>query len=190
MPKYVGRFNRFRNDPKPGIYEDDNFIGPLPNLPSWETDIVEYVEDPKIRYVISYVLSYDPSASYNITERIGSGKSIANVPANKLKLLQRGPLWAYEHNEPLHFSGIEEEANFYILLGRTEGVENSNHRYDWSQIDALRALQKGQADAVVLGNFGNYGNGRVFLIKYLDKEVGHRVRWFMIDELKKALGQS
>lgn len=111
-----------------------------------------------------------------------------------LVLVERGNVWKYYHGEPLHFDTIEDEAHFYKnILGRTIDIRNPVcDLYDWTIEEAVGALRDGRADAITVGG-GLFGSkSRPFVNKFLDEDVGSRVRaeslkgWADFDRAKFA----
>ena len=101
----------------------------------------------------------------------------SNANAEDLTLVARGNVWKYNHNEPMSFLNIEEEANFYSLIGRTRQVKcPTTNNYKWeSKEQVLDAIQAGKVHAIALsgGMFGSTPFDSAYV--YLDEEVGKRV---------------
>jgi len=96
---------------------------------------------------------------------------------DELQLIARGNVWRYHHHKPLIFTGIEEEANFYKRIGRTQQIRNKEtHIYRFTIEEALLALQNGEADSISVESMFGLIEPMVCVWKFLDEEVGKRVR--------------
>ena len=113
------------------------------------------------------------------------GGTVCVRPTN-LKLVSRGNVWKYYHNEPLEFADLREEAEFYHNIGRTKEVRNpKDDLYHWDDyagkvsepVEALQAIKDGLGDSMNVGSlFGLMSSPRITVYKFLDREVGERVR--------------
>ena len=93
-----------------------------------------------------------------------------------MKLVERGDVWKFYHNEPLSFTDLKEEASFFTLIGHTEEVPNpANGRYRWTKEEALDTIREGSVHAISMDN-GIFGSGpHISARVFHNKELGARV---------------
>lgn len=122
----------------------------LPETPFWEGDIVSDVTIPDLQLVVTSI-NFDELASmrnfrvYTVSPSMEDGwRSGAN--AADLRLIARGNVWKYYHNEPITFPDLISEARFFHRLGQSCEVRNpSNGLFSWRQEEVLAAIREGTA---------------------------------------------
>lgn len=151
--EYERRVTAFRLLQKedPDNWRKKRFLRELPETPFWEGDFVQVsrrsivtvaygkippANDPEVFQVIGI-------AYCNLTELTRSGTKYpaylisdgftagwhTSASEDNMALVERGPVWKYYHGEPIAFSDIQEEANFFDMLGHTRQVRNPNGLY-------------------------------------------------------------
>ena len=165
------------------------YLRPLPETELWEGDLVTSNRHSDVRCVarINYNWMGDRRADgslmgfYDCSSDLYAGWHITLGP-DDLTLVERGPVWKYEHGEPLTFDSLEEEAKFHNLLGNTEEVKNpACDLYKWDKDEALAAIRDGIGHAMTVGQ-GLFGTGpRVAVIKYHDENLGRRVAAYTLE---------
>ena len=169
---------------------DGEWIAELPELPFWEGDTVNVGKGfygPDENVVVARI-SYDdintkcsdgvtPYPIYTISPSMGAGVS-TSARESGLTLVSRGNIWKYYHGEPLHFDTIAAEAQFYDgQLGRTKDVRNEAiGLFAWTIEEAVCAVREGKADAISVTSRMFGSKQRPYLKKFLDEDVGARVR--------------
>lgn len=171
----------------------EDFLRELPDLPIWEGDYVRVRPgnqffDPtkdyrvnKIRYDFT---SYpDPipgiSVTYQLSEKLGrfSDNVYPSLSEEELYLLGRGEVWKIYRHVQIKFSGLAEEASFYLMLGRAEKVCHP------SSTEPIAFITEEEAkDAVRAGIAHAYIKNSLFFlsptyhaIRFRDPELGRRV---------------
>jgi hypothetical protein len=162
-----------------------DFIRDLPETKFWEMDVVGFARHAgnftidTIRYDVIDMKCNDgsPYPFYNVRYPSPYGGYTA-AEESELTLIERGNVWKLAHNEPLHFSDLTEEANFYHLIGDTEEVRNPRTEiYRWDLDDALWAIREGLADAIAVGpKMFSMGETETMARRFNNREVGERIR--------------
>ena len=161
-------------------------LGDLPPTKFWEKDKV-YVHFPNDEYAgtigrIDYNFMHkhrdngSPWPFYDINLTQGGTMS---AEESWIELVERGNVWKYYHDEPLTFTDLKEEADFFQLIGQTEDVCNpKNNLYSWTKEEALEAIRNGLAHGFTAGSsfFTGFG-GRPHLNakRFKNEELGKRV---------------
>lgn len=176
-------------------YEDGNFLRELPETPFWEDDIVRDIKTKKefkvvrIEYKVNYEIANTGIACnlniFVLSDDFGSGWE-QGYRENELELVSRGKIWKYYHNEPIEFSDIKEEGNFYKRIGECEDVRNpATNNYVWTLEEVLQAIKDGIVDAFYMSS-GIFGTkSRICAIKLKNEDVGNRLRKFTLENWNK-----
>jgi len=95
-----------------------------------------------------------------------------------IELMERGNVWKFYHGEKLKFNDVNEEANFFNMLGQTEEVVNpANNLYAWTKDEVLQAIKEGVADGFSLsGKLFGFGEKKINAVRFKDRDLGARVR--------------
>ncbi len=174
-------------------------IRPLPDTPYWEGDLVRihdrsqtidaWAELPPKPFPEVYIIIYIhylglatsaygkkfPPPVYVMSDKFSSRWSMLACEDN-VELVVRGDVWKYYHHEPLVFSNLYEEANFFIMLDHFEEVPNpANNLYLWTEGEALEAVSKGIAHGYVFRGDLFGPDRRISAIKFRDEGLGLRV---------------
>ena len=192
--EYEHRFAKFRKsiEGRENYFWDTyTYLGDLPPTPVWEGDKVRVRSRPMnisgkdtdtyviIRINYSYLHEKTTKgtkmAAYDISDRLGAGW---NTQANEdeIELVERGPVWKFYNNEPIAFSDIKEEANFFEMLGHTEEVRNpANQLFSWTKDEVLEAIRKGLVHGFSVSS-GFFGSGPSICAKrFHNEDLGKRV---------------
>ena len=195
--KYENRVKQWREDFHNGCVIDEP-ISPLPETPFWEGDQIRVrgrssltvitsetpKKDPEI-YIITrinyhYLKSYTNNGSkwpaYDISDSLNAGWH-TSANEDDIKLVERGNVWKYYHNEPLTFPDLEKEANFFYLLGEYKEMRNpKSGNYAWTKDEILIAIGEEIVDGFMVstGLFGFSNSDHA--IKYYNEDLGRRVR--------------
>lgn len=170
-----GKF--LRELPETEFYEDDEVTSDWikENFPSGSAFIhhIEYDNIGKKRNDGKPMPLY--GYKWKIDENGGYMSSSCEVERD-LKLVARGNVWRYFHNEQIKFESLEQEANFFRRLGHTEDVQNPRTKlYSYTLEEALEDIKSGIGDAISC-DAGLFGSGRMTSIsKFRDRELGRRV---------------
>lgn len=182
----------------PDDWRSKEFIRELPETPFWEGDFVRvrgrsvptsvYSEmppkrDPDVFQVIGIDYHYltqktmvgTKYPAYKISSKLGAGWH-TSASEDDMVLVERGPVWKFYHNEPISFSDIEEEANFFESLGHTEEIRNpTNGFYKWTKEEVLDAIRKGFVHGFSVSS-GFFGSGPSISAKrFRNEDLGRRV---------------
>ncbi len=185
---------------KPFEFMTHEFIRELPETPFWEGDFVRVSARMGLTVITGpqdgLLIPRDPSRfqivgikyesldqmtmvntkypAYDISDKLGAGWHTA-TNVDEMTLLERGPVWKYYHQEPIVFSSLKEEADFFTMLGRTKEVRNpASGNYAWTKEEIIEAIKKGTVHGMH-GSSGFLGGGRVNAGWFLDEELGKRV---------------
>lgn len=151
-------------------------LRPLPELPFYEGDMISCEKVPEAKVVCHIDYSYlhttrtdgSPFPIYNISNSSAGGWTTA-VAEGDLKLVKRGKIWEYYHGVKPVFDTLEEEANFYHMIGLDDEVRNPATKvYSWTEQEALDALRNGLGHSIMAGS-------RTSVWKFRDAEFGKRV---------------
>ena len=188
----VAAFRKYQQE-HPHTWLKREFLRELPETPFWEGDFVRvcgrsYREIPfnhgsdvfqivgiDYPYLNERTQTGGKYPAYNISEKLEAGWDI-QASEDNMVLIERGPVWKFYHNEPIKFAGIQEEAQFFDLLGHTEEVRNpANGSYKWTKEEVIEAIQSGLVHgfAVSRGLFG--GKPRIVTKRFKDEDLGRRV---------------
>lgn len=158
---------------------EEKFLAELEETKFWEGDIISTAEYPRIKIVgVKYGWNKEGEPMlYDISDDFGCGW-YTSVREDMATLIERGNVWKYYHNEPMTFKDIEEEANFYKLLGLYDEVRNPrNNKYSWSLEEILDAIKEGYVDALSVSNgFMGMSSPHNSAIKFRNEDLGNRVR--------------
>ncbi len=197
-PISIGNFHlRYEDGSNIPMDLDGTWIGELPELPFWEGDTVraarrlldqEEVVITRISYRDIHTKCTDgvtPYPIYTISPTMNSGISTA-ARESDLSLVSRGNIWKYYNGIPLSFPDVAAEAQFYDgQLGRTTDVRNESiGLFSWTIEEAVNAVREGKGDSISV-NAGMFGSKqRPYVKKFLDEDVGARVREATLDGWK------
>lgn len=113
-----------------------------------------------------------PSLLENYEQDRWRGKT----PEDNLKLIERGPVWKFYHNEPLSFSSLKDEARFMQRIGQYSEVRNpANRLYVWTLSEALEVIRTGYAHGINVKSGVLTDTKRTQVIRFWDEDLGHRV---------------
>lgn len=165
---------------------DADKISDLPHTKFWEDDIVEMDWGNAGRPERGYIcrVNYErmnhkrnngnPWPFYDV-QRIPAGGQSA-YEETELKLISRGNVWKYYHDEPLTFADLKEEANFAKKLGKTDGVLNpTSGDYSWTKDEVLAAIKAGAVHGLLVEG-GMFGSGPITrAMRFHDEDLGRRI---------------
>jgi len=102
---------------------------------------------------------------------------------DNLELLERGNVWRYYHNETLKpFASLEEEAVFYMGIGRAQFVMSEFVGLNHSLPEVFRNI--------TLGKYHGYFTkslGMTRAVMFLDADIGSRVREYTLSTFKPII---
>lgn len=180
--------------------EEEKKIQDLPETDFWPGDIVEIMNHPNFpSYTNPHTINQinyhyigkfcddgiTPLPIYDIDLSTGGTTALRE---SYLKLVSRGNVWKWYHKKTVTFNDINEEANFYMLIGRTKEIRNPRlGRYEWENEitpdgkpyprEALQAIENRLGHGLNVSNlFGILSSPHTSVIRFLDEEVGERVR--------------
>ncbi len=175
--EYKKRTDKYKKDPE--LIEQRTFLRELPETPFWEWDVVQipFTKEEHVIQGIDYNWINPGEHYYRVSKEItGSTQSIACG----IKLLKRGNVWKFDHNEPITFSNIREEAYFYQTIGHIREIKNPNtNNYNWTKQEIIQAMKNG----TVHGFYGDILGESLhkIAIVYNNGEVGSRIRKAVLD---------
>ena len=201
--EYERRLAEFRKmqEENPNNWRREEFIRELPETPFWEGDKVRVrarlaltvvtgemppEQDPTIFTVIGInfhqldeTIMGKNYPAYNISDKLGSGWH-TSASEDDMELVERGNVWKFYHNEPLHFTDIKEEASFFLMLGHYDEARNpKTGYYSWTKEEVLEAIQNGIAHSFSLGRgifeFIWDPPTRITAYKFRNEELGKRI---------------
>lgn len=108
-------------------------------------------------------------------------KTDSNVPEEQLMLERRGNVWKHAHGVPVVFKTVNEEAAFWLDTGDVREVRKPFGTKRWTKRALIKALQKGTIDIY------EGPSGARTAYAFNDREVGERVRAFMVDLLLDSM---
>ena len=167
-------------------------LRPLPEMKFWEGDVVEVAwwdghnpwgeED-----VVVVSINYDyldqkrndgsPMPEYNVSPSEMGGYVAVNE--SQMKLVRRGNVWKYYNGEKPVFKDIQEEADFFKMLGHCDEVPNPKTKlYAWTKDEILKAVKDGIVDGFSAdhGLFGTMSDIQHRAMRFRDRDLGERVR--------------
>jgi hypothetical protein len=152
----------------------------LPETKFWEGDHVRCSTHPDATIVQRVEYRWgerDGAFTYAVSDSMTAGWN-GYARDDRLELVERGDVWKYYHGEPLTFDSLDDEANFFKLLGHVEDLRNPAHDdlYAWTKEEALEAIRTGYAHGFSVGTNMFSGTLRHDVIRYRDEELGARVR--------------
>jgi hypothetical protein len=147
------------------------YIHDLPETPFWEGDIIA----PKAHTSLLTICDEMPSAkylntfmivgieyynldrvieggymypAYQVSSSLGAGWQ-TSATANHMRLIERGNVWKFYHDEELSFSDLHEEMRFYEAIGQVDEVRNpANGLYKWTTEEVVDAIRNGLAHGI------------------------------------------
>ena len=185
---------RFRNsNASIEAFDTKELIGPLPDLPIWEHDVVRVKDDAKrIAAWDSDLELIVASIDYHrIGEFCDDGKtpvplySIEPSSRNRgsvmyreqdLELVKRGNVWWWTHDKTkLSFADLKEECAFHKTIGMAVEVKNPyTGYYTWNE-DHIRLAAADKVIDVVNVSRGMFGTGpRANAYKFTDPDLSAR----------------
>lgn len=192
--EYEQRLAVFRKHKQenPDNWRSRELLRDLPETPFWEGDFVRVHgrsavtsllsevtpdRDPDVRQIIGIDYHYltertqigTKYPAYRISNKLGAGWG-TSASEDDMVLVERGPVWKFYHDEPITFGDINEEAQFFELLGHTEEVRNpANGLYKWTKEEVLDAIRNGLVH-------GFSGSGLLISAKrFKNEDLGRRV---------------
>lgn len=161
-------------------------LGDLPETKFWEQDKVRvrFPHDGSEHEMIIGSIAYhhmhkrrddgSPWPFYNV--HFNEGCCQTSAEESWIDLIERGNVWKYYNNQPLSFASLEEEANFFQLVGRTEEIRNPvNGCYRWTKKEVLDAIKNGTVHGFSVSS-GFFGSGpRINARRFKDEALGRRV---------------
>jgi len=187
---HLGTFNLINLNPN-FTRSEELFLRDLPDLPFWEGDIVSAPGDRFDRNQTICRIDYanidrkrndgSPWPFYEHADDIYGHGGVCSSEESWITLVERGPVWKHYHNEKIEFSSLQEEANFYDLLGFSTDIRNPKSAlFVWTLEEALEALKNGIGHTIKVGDgfgflFGDTVSRRISVYKFNDEELGKRV---------------
>jgi hypothetical protein len=174
-------------------WHNKEFLRDLPETPFWEGDFVRVrgrsaitSNIPPNRPDVFQIIGIDYHClteyaqvgtkypAYKISSKLGAcWHTLASD--DDIVLVERGPVWKFYHDEPIVFSNIKEEAEFFELLGHTEEVRNpANGLYNWTKDEVLDAIRSGVVHGLAVSNFFG-GGSRISAKRFKNEDLGRRV---------------
>lgn len=160
-------------------------LGDLPATKFWEHDKVRvrYPRDGRedemiicgIDYYAMHKTRNDGSPwPYYKVEHLDGWRTSAEE--SWITFVDHGNVWKYYNNQPLSFTGIKEEAEFFNLVGQTEELRNpTNGYYRWTKDEVLAAIKNGTAHGFSVSS-GFFGSGpHICAKRFKDEALGKRV---------------
>lgn len=179
--QYVRRVKKFRKNG--GLDNANVWLRDLPEMKFWEGDIVkvvngrhpwegiEFFKISQIEYGYLGQMRNDgvtPMPEYSL-EPEGKGGGRVSINESQLELVARGNVWKHFNGVKPVFKDLNEEAEFFILLGKTREVRNPiSGLYSWTKDEILKAIQDGTVD-------GFTGGSRIGTVLFNDRDLGKRV---------------
>jgi hypothetical protein len=159
-------------------------IGDLPETNAWQLDTLVPVdglrdEDKDLRFVVTRINYYSNVLYYDVVALNDEGRSCFSTAFRDedIKEIVRGNLWKSEHNEPLVFADLVEEANFAKGLGKCRQLVNpACGLYKWTLDECMEAVKSDQADGMTNGIIPFTSTRRINVFRFTDRELGERVR--------------
>jgi len=157
----------------------------VPSATFYPDDKVFFLDRPKDTYVIEWAESNENcKGGYLYGTFSPETKAHCYTSEDRIKLIQRGNVWRYNHGKELEFKDTQEEAEFYEMLKHYKEIEhplrtNTCQSFLWYKDEALEAIKVGLADCLMLDRFQ-----KPYVIKFYDREVGERIRKGIIKNFK------
>lgn len=170
--------------------EDSYYVGPLPETPFWEGDRVlvancdehgafsfnnagEFVITRIDYRELNELMHGVPYPAYTYSDSMDTRWS-SNTNAGHLQLVARGRIWNYYHGLPIEFASLQDEADFFKLLGRSKVLTNPRSRSTiWTPSEAVEALRCGIGDTIE--RMPSLGDDAMQVIWFCDEDLGRRV---------------
>lgn len=187
----LAAFRRKQHE-QPDNWRRKEFLRELPETPLWEGDrvrvprcagVASQCNPPGVFTIIGIdyhhltekTMAGTKWPAYNISDKLGAGWHTA-ASENDMQLVERGLVWKFYHDEPISFSTVQEEANFFDAIGYTDEVRNpANGLFKWTKDEVLDAIRQGIVHGFTVSS-GFFGGGPSISAKrYRDEEVGKRV---------------
>lgn len=174
------------------MHKEELFLHDLPETKFWEGDTVRIVPraqfkddgsvvgaDNKIMMIVGIEYGWRNKGeprTYRISNDFGAGWH-TYAKEDELVLVERGNVWKYFHNEPLQSKDIQEEANFFKMLGHYEEVRNPKTGfYSWTKDEVLEAIRVKIADGFSAGLIPLTDKVSISAIRFRDRNLGEKVR--------------
>lgn len=175
-------------------FETDQFLGPLPELPFWEHDLVSdktgrvRMGDRTDGLLRICRINYDrldakrddgsPMPIYDVEAPEEGHSGYTCLGDDRLELVARGNVWKW-FNAPasIVWTNLKEEAAFHRWLGACDEIRNPRTSlYAWNLADIRAGLVDGLIDAPAV-HHGFFGAGpSTHCYKFHDRNLGERVR--------------
>lgn len=163
------------------VYENEQYLRPLPELPFMELDNVRFKEDGKQYYIHS--ISYydidrcrDDGSPYPIYSLTAKGRGTFSVTADEIELVSRGNLWMWHnYRSKLFFETLEKEIAFHVSLGLCEQIKcPDTGNYHWPKESVFPHANAGLIDVIKFQN-GLFGAPGIFIgYKLTDPDLSQR----------------
>ena len=176
------------------LLDEEKFLRDLPETDFYEHDLVEYQSDRPYRSPekgkitrVEYLKQYDPRKRNIITYSIKLDESgtVMWIEPERIKLIERGSIWKYYHNEPLSFDSIPAEYEFWKAVGKVKYISNpKTNNYRWSENEAEAFVLNDKAHGWT-GKGSPLSKGSDIQVFFMeDEEFGKKVRNFILDKLE------
>ena len=159
-------------------------LGDLPATKFWEQD--------KVRVTFPYGEILDMTVGHiaysQIHQRRNDGSpypfygvifqngGYTSAEESWMELIERGNVWNYYHDQPLSFANLEEESEFFQLVGQSESVRNPRTGlYSWMKDEVLEAIKNGIVHGMSVSH-GLFGSGpHISAYRFKNEDLGRRV---------------
>ncbi|TLX16553.1 hypothetical protein [Rhizobium sp. MHM7A] len=158
--------------------------GDLPETKAWQLDTLIPLdglrdEDSDLRFVVTSVAYHADVLHYDVMAFNHEGRSCFSTAFRDedIKEIVRGNLWKSEHNEPLVFSDLNEEATFAKGLGKCHQLVNpASDLYKWTLDEFSEAVKADLADGMTNSFIPFTSTQSIRAFRFTDRELGERVR--------------
>lgn len=159
-------------------------IGDLPETKAWQLDTLIPLDGSRdehsgLRFVVANVCYHIDVLHYDVVAFDHEGRSCFSTTFRDehIKEIVRGNLWKSEHNEPLVFADLNEEATFAKGLGKCHQLANpATGLYRWTLDEFSEAVKADRADGMTDGYIPFTSTTSIRVFRFTDRELGERVR--------------
>jgi hypothetical protein len=198
--EYKRRVEAFRKDPDAPTKVR---LRDLPEMALWEGDIVEMPEgnpwndEPRLKVArINYEYlgwmrtdGVTPMPEYTVEPEGGNAGTVA-VNASELKLVERGNVWKYFNGKKPVFASLNEEAQFFVMIGRCIEVRNPvSQLFSWTLEEVVQGAKDGIVDCMAC-DYGIFNMSKGIIHRaqrFHDRGLGERVRAMFLKEFENHL---